>query len=1418
MKSIITKNGFNIMNQNRADGTVQYWIGYYGLAYIPEEDRVLKDDTTELVEGNKGDVIYNLFQGGMTPVGFDTDNGKNSMAARIMNECMYTGSVINKFRYVLDDNDNNQLKVWKDYQPNGEALGLMEYAVFGGVGTRRDSIVDHDKDPSVSDMPIPAPLYYVGEPIAYTSDPGIEDMPAVSCDTRVYRASKDALTGVVDQTIRSRADIYDWFDSEENVYTKTESNTDAFVTLNAYWKYQSVSNFNRFHAPANVSGYAVDYEPACRNLSKATRLFPISHYDVIDTADDLTVSQVKYTISIDMDSVFSKVSKRTNAYYKDDGAKEDDPSKYKVGFKFNRIGVYAVPVTLHAYNTNEDYDGNCENHVVQMQISGNEEPQLFAILDLDSPIVLSEGNVTRYDVNFQIDFGEKGRVVNNSAIYYNLYEDDAITWYKNQLIANASTAEAVTSLGIQVNYLRKQLNETVNNGSYMCGLGDSDSNVVVAGGGSLRNLVDGVVPNGSVRGVETMPERSSLVVYKSNGRIVEKDAQDQYVYRDDPSESATKLVDLASYNLGTDSFALGKDSATASEFAFNMSKSGILNDDAGHNILFGGLPETSTDSLNDHIAISSTKYSIIGAADTTEIENMKGSIWMSSTVGKKRYVDHAVYDSVGMGQVSAFQRDIDAPVGYQLCGGQIDEYDLLLGQMNMYAPVSKSIILVNGYYGYPNDIGKVNLPRYMDVDSIFAGATTEDQIFGGAAYKTITTSTIIGNNLKVDRDLESVISVGNNSQLANGTKNSFVIGNNVNTNPAQRQPDTILTVDEFNAKYSGQQVADDDFDFRNGAGEPYHTGIVIGTGEISALNSDGSTYTRQVNGVCLYIRYQPVDFEHPDAGMEWYDAAWYGATPAEDCIHALYSYTPSGQYMKNMFMLGDDNSVGYHSCNSIILGDESTNRRIIYKNSFINIAGSEKPADLSSGDKDFDKPMGVFNNVWWIGHNYSDSSQIVDPVYGTMKTSGDTCQYSNIGNFVCNTWKYTTGDEELREFCDVFAFVGRNNRQFAYAPWYGSWDYSTGWEDYSPNELNQPCKSPMIYTGGIALGGYGTTDSNFMLLKIGIRGCWTSDTSGVKDGTASMWTPNLMSNDVRNIVYLKDGQPSTKASKSIHVNGKYDIYDDFCSDGIHHLQVDSPFSGRVLMVQDKQELDGTLHVGLGSISDAIYGTKRFISIQTKYVGSTSTFTIGIKEGTNYHEIDAFSTSRESYGPDFAYDTDYKTDVAEFGQGFKLSAIVNFEELPGDAYNCHIKKVYLEVPLDQRYMVQLSHSGSAASVIFDNKNDCYIIGVGGQAKLPTYLWIEPTNVFHTVWHSVLALDGMSLSPSEQYETINLDNNRHVYKLMPVSWLYGPYEYSTQTFVDRDMFTSEIYYTASQSSLSTIFEEVTNSEGFVFTTTP
>lgn len=478
MKTVITNNGLNIMNQTRADGTVQYWIGYFGLAYVPDENRVsesndapldpLSADMTELTK--TGDVIYNLFQGAMTPVGLDTDIGE-SAAYNLFNECMYTGSVISKFRYVLDpETGANKLIVLESVNEDGRPVegddipyGLQKYSEYFGIGGKTDENVDV----TTSELPIPAPLYYRGEPVAW--DAGVTLSDTVSSDTRIISKSPNWDSG----------DKYSWNASKDFTYGSPK---DSYHYLTSFEQAQSVSNFNRFHAGANVTGYAVDYEPACRNLAFATKLFPISHYDVISTTDDEHVANVKYTVEVDLDEVFSKITRQSTAYYEngqklDPVTDKDKLAKYKLGFKFNRIGLYAVPVTLHAYNSNTADNQSKNKYNIQMQIAGNSKPRLFAVRDLSSPIVLSEDGMHKCVFNFQLNVADTG-IVDESGIYYNLYESDAITWYKNQLIANASTAEAVTTLSVELNYLRKQMAD-MSHEHYECGVGDDRTSTFV---------------------------------------------------------------------------------------------------------------------------------------------------------------------------------------------------------------------------------------------------------------------------------------------------------------------------------------------------------------------------------------------------------------------------------------------------------------------------------------------------------------------------------------------------------------------------------------------------------------------------------------------------------------------------------------------------------------------------------------------------------------------------------------------------------------------------------------------------------------------------------------------------------------------------------------------------------------------------
>jgi hypothetical protein len=463
-KSRITQEGLNILNRSNASNAIHYWIGYYGLAYIPEGES-LSDLSNGLLPANsKGDLIYNLFQGSLVPEGYYTDLGGERAATKLANECMYTSSVTTRYRYVLDEEDNNQLVVFAS-RDDGGFYNYHTYSL-------------HKANPEENDaLPVPAPLYYGGEPQKY--DPAEGDKEVVSHDTRIYRAKK-----VDDQGHRDTGvgmDRYAWADSETNTY----DTDDGFTFSGTDWQKQSISNFNRYHAPANTEGYAMNFDPACRNIAKATKLFPIAAYDVKGTlkTDATKVDTVQYHIDINMGDICEKINLRDVKYYDTKDGREAHNEKYKFGFRFNRIGIYAVEVTLNAFNKDSATEGLCSDNLIQMQIHGNSEPTLFGVIDLDEPIVMSEDTINTCQFQFNVQFTDpEGQVVTDTAVYHMLNEDDALTWYKNQLIANASTAEAVTSLGVQMNYLRHQI-DNMGSGTTSCNIvsaGESANTTVVA--------------------------------------------------------------------------------------------------------------------------------------------------------------------------------------------------------------------------------------------------------------------------------------------------------------------------------------------------------------------------------------------------------------------------------------------------------------------------------------------------------------------------------------------------------------------------------------------------------------------------------------------------------------------------------------------------------------------------------------------------------------------------------------------------------------------------------------------------------------------------------------------------------------------------------------------------------------------------
>jgi hypothetical protein len=1232
MKSVITNNGLNLLSKTRADGTVQYWLGYFGLAYVPDE---LRDEEEAISAGMdsltiKGDNIYNIFQGSMVPRGFDTDRedsvGTKSPASKLYNECMYTSDIMSRYRYVLDKNDNNQLIVFKGVNPEGKSAGIAEYfdpddRPFKGISSSS----------SESSLPIPAPLYYLGEPKSYDEVPSGWNPPVVSCDTRDYSSSTDVDSPSISDDTWANADNYDWTESKEKVYT---DGTDlvSYTTLDKFWQHQSVSNFNRFHAPANYEGYAVDYDPATRNICKATKLFPIGHYDVKSTASEEKVSTVQYTVDINLNSVFDSVAANATRYYDKNGV-ELTGNPYPVGFKFNRVGIYAVSVTLHAYNT-DDPNGDCAEHNIQMQVNGEQDPVLFAVIDLDSPVVMKQGGLMDFSFKLDVNLGADSSVVDNTTIYYNLYEDDAITWYKNQLIANASTADAITTLGIQMNYLRKQM-ASMSTDSSSCGLGDDGDRYALAGHthNFIKNIVDvDFESNGAVRGIFTQTEGVQFPVN-------------------------TGLE--GTYNSGTDSMTLGKGSMTDADFSFNLSSNGVvgskLNTSLGRSESVLMMGKSSSDNnyavleegfnsivnTNDDVTIPLMTSSIFISHPLLPNNNSSGVIQGSSIVGSMRLGHDNDLNRV---RINEYLRDPNSDIQYKIdpttgevVGYTIDpdtqeeiRYDVPNRSLSVGSVVNGSVNLIGGIY---NSLLTGNGPSYQqvtvgayDIQSDMNCETLSGKYNAFVNKDSSTVRAVIGtlNVTNMQTSTTRAVVALDNSLVPTGSSNVLMVGNAIGTH-SDCVVGNVYTLKEYK-------------DYAEGNSDiPFHPTKDIVVGDTISITKDGVERIINANGIACYISYstdikdytyytaecQYKIWEHEvdgetvkevvPVGRDGYVIFDESANAPEEPVYlgtnldaTVRQFQKPGLY-KNLVMVGDDLTPGNSSSNSIFIGDGSAWPKVTFKNSFINLLGDRYPSQAPTQPS---SPKVTFDNVFWIGH-----------ISGSSKIDGrDTGKGDNIAtntDFISNTLcQLESAYQSHVSFKDAFVFIGSNRYAYEHAYWYGvindtSISTKLNALDSSIKKTIQcqPTKSPMIYTGGIALGGYGNNESNFMLMKVGTSRNTVGNYPDTGDSplypivnydsygnnkspnilTYSVWDRTGNSNDftLTDTVYYPD-DPTTILYKEYTTVGGLKVKEwPSMSDEQTHYTTKSPFAGHVLMVQEDQELDGTLHVGLGKVNNNV---------------------------------------------------------------------------------------------------------------------------------------------------------------------------------------------------------------------------------------
>lgn len=501
-KTQITNKGLELMASSSKATGQHWWLGWYALAYVPDEmqeekDEKLSPSMTKLTKD--GDIIYNIFQGDMNGDGYQTT--KASAKFKSVN---YDSNIKKNYRYVLDDDGRNNLVTFVDGKH-----GLKGAYIYKGVQvipSRDDNEIGHEN----STIPLPAPLLYTGvkaagegwndDSIAVFLGSGNEsiekfypveevmvdgekrNVPRVSTDFRNYEGYKNGLPLIdsddayefgLDTITQEKVDFDGWFPSV-NTYTQNDE-TDMGEDYNQYcyqyWKVLSISNFNKYCAPVNASGLLYDENTGCRNMAKATKYFPISDYSVTSTAkteNNEYATGIKLKVQLKLNgnaedgSYFKDVETEStgNVATLNPEATEEEHALFntqKVSFKFNRIGIYAVP--MRQYGCSDD-SGDMK---AQYQIDTEAEPVLFAVCEWDSPVTLSDSGdgLSEFQSDIFIDLSaavEDSSVIRESAVFYNLYEDDAIDWYKNQLVANASMAEALVNMQIEMGYIRNQKN------------------------------------------------------------------------------------------------------------------------------------------------------------------------------------------------------------------------------------------------------------------------------------------------------------------------------------------------------------------------------------------------------------------------------------------------------------------------------------------------------------------------------------------------------------------------------------------------------------------------------------------------------------------------------------------------------------------------------------------------------------------------------------------------------------------------------------------------------------------------------------------------------------------------------------------------------------------------------------------------
>lgn len=577
------------------------------------------------------------------------------------------------------------------------------------------------------------------------------------------------------------AENYDWYASELTQMPDFGESDDA-VYCREFWKALSISNYNKFHSSASSVGQILDSDISARNMSKITKFFPIANYKVISTENGTTstseavdiATAISLTVDIDLaestkedsdlDELYNHSSQNV-VYYPgtstpiesriDTETSIDIYKQSNISFKFNRIGLYAVRLAKCPI-VESDINASEENTTVQFQIDPDTEPVLFAVADWDNTVTLDQSgdgmHQFRAEINLNLESGSlESSVVRDSSIYYNLYSDDAILWYQNQLVATASTQHAITELGLEIANIKRK---TTTAAASCTTQPSTDSRFASSNHthDGIKHLRDGQL-SGSLRGINTLAEGSELIL--------------------ESVHDVTPSIATYTYELGANSMVLGG----ANNYIHAVSDS-IIGGGVGNSIYgtTGNIYDTEVTNIFAGGEVATSSGILAGE------RNSMGNYVANGVIGAglNNNIENAINSAILAGSYNEIHADVDAHIWYLrqsdavIGGGRYNVIDgasmgsfIGGGNTNIIQSTSGS-----DWHNFNNFIGAGNA-NLLDLTTNSAILGGDTNIISAATYSNISGG---AQNYIGAGGSGNAIGGGYGNQILTGDSNQGVIG------------------------------------------------------------------------------------------------------------------------------------------------------------------------------------------------------------------------------------------------------------------------------------------------------------------------------------------------------------------------------------------------------------------------------------------------------------------------------------------------------------------------------------------------------------------------------------------------------------------------------------------------------------------